>query len=154
MTYFINYSANYSEEYVTLLRFEHNSTTVQTICFYGKEGNSWKLDFLNTNPWGTKGKDALAYYKSSKKHLDKGYLLNAFLEAKIANQYSRNAGGVFQYRQEEEIATYLNNLAKKMNETFDLPIKLDSLPGKPEIMHVIPQTTTEGFFPLIIYQTN
>jgi len=156
MTYFINYLANFEEEFITILRHNKGNQTSQTICLYGRKGKNhpWKMDFFQTADWGHKNQGAMDYYQKSKQFMDKGYFLNAFLEARIAYKYAKAPQGLFQYRQEQDLMDHLNTLAKKMNESFTLPIKIDSLPGKPEIMAVAPQVTTDGFFPMIVYLTD
>ncbi|OJJ19613.1 hypothetical protein BKI52_22670 [marine bacterium AO1-C] len=156
LTYFINYPSDYEESYVKILRFNQGNVTLQTICFYGRKDKNhpWKMSFFNTSSWGFNDQGALEYYQKSKKFQAQGYLLNAYLEAKIALDLARASQGIFQFQQEADMSKHLNALAKKMNEAFKLPILLDSIPDKPEIVTVIPQDTPQGFFPMIIYLTD
>lgn len=150
--YYLNSLEAISDEvYVSLLVTDSKSVDHLVALLYGKESGEWKLFGIYSGQYSAQGLNAIVLYQKALELDKKGYLIPAFLYEKLAINLLRPVQ-FFQYDKEREIQKYGDDLAKRVNEKFYWPIKLDSMQTKPEVISIDVVSVAEGgLMPIIPY---
>ena len=149
--YELNYLALNKEMYVSLLLAPDQDNDILVTVIYGKYGDDWKINMLRFGEYRIGGKTTPDYYKLSRISYEKGHLVNALNYMILANQMSRPASDIFQFKQDKEMADFYSKLMKEAEGQYHFPLKLDAIETHPRIYKMMPQITKEGVFPSIYY---
>jgi hypothetical protein len=150
--YIITYGALNKEMYVSLLLPTGLNDEPLVTVVYGNYDNQWKINILQFGQYSLFKKTAPDYYKLAKESYEKSYLIDAVSYMELAKRCLRPAANdLFQYKKEKEIQEFYDKIMREANAKFVLPLTLDNIDTKPQIIEVYPEIIDEGPFPMISY---
>ncbi|MEM7373317.1 MAG: hypothetical protein AAF587_32125 [Bacteroidota bacterium] len=153
-TYFLQPDNQTLEQYFSLVVFQQKSSSLLAICTYVKEGGTWKMDNFQMGYKDYFGRDALHYFEQSKTELQADHLLNAYLDMLLVRDLRQPGGKLFQYRLDAEMSQFEQRVLDQIKSSYQLPLELEQIASKPELLSVGPQFSPNGHLPQISYQTN
>lgn len=120
---------------------------------YCKFDYGWKLSELGVEPYTINGKTASGLFEQAKASYNKNYLVDALNIASSAFTCLRPSS-VWKYNNEDEVTTFYNKLLKETGEQYKFPVAIKQVATHPRIIRIFNQTTPEGVFPMIYYQSS
>jgi len=150
--YVINYQALNKEMYVSLILCGRDSE-ILTTAIYGKYDSEWKINILQFGQYSLFKKPAPEYYKLAKASYDKSHLIDAVNLISISKQCLNPANNFFHYQKEKEINEFHELVMKEVDSKYQLPLTLGNITTKPKVFRIFPEMISEGFFPMVYYQS-
>jgi hypothetical protein len=151
--YSIRYESLNKEMYVVVGYFKDNPDQKCFTFFYGKQGNSWKLNYIEAGIYKKMNKDAVDWYQLAQSDYKKGYLIDAMCNMELSTQLLKPANHIWHYAKEKEIQDFERKVSFEVYSKHPFPLTIDYVKTKPRIFKVFPQAMVDGYFPLISYTT-
>ncbi len=152
--YQIRYESLNAEMYVVVGYFKDSLDRKCFSFIYGKNGNEWKLNSMQSGILKIMNKDAIDWYRIAKSEYEKGYFIDALCHMGISSQLLKPASHQWQYQKEKEIESFNQKVTKQTYTKYTFPMRVDSVETKPVIFRVYSQVIPQGYFPLILYTTS
>ena len=151
--YKVNFDIMAKQTYVSLIIYKTPLKDLLFTCIYGKYDDVWKINILRVGPFKILGKNAVDFYKQSKKNYENGNLIDAWNYISMAKQTAAPAENCFVYFKLPEMETFGNKLDAEMRDKFILPMTIRQIKTLPQIMIEEPVVINEGVFPSVSYLT-
>jgi hypothetical protein len=118
---------------------------------YGNYDGKWEINILEMGQYRLYNKTAMDYYKLAKLNYQKAYLIDAANDLFLAKECLTPAGEMFHYKKEKEISDYHDKVIPEISKKYQMPITLNDIPGKPQIISIFPQLKEQGYFTTVRY---
>jgi hypothetical protein len=145
------------ETYVSMLEMPTPKQDYLLICCYSNNGdNKWKLNKLEITPIGRNGLTPPEMYQNAVKSEKKGKVLDAYYMSRMVLDWLKGMEDMktsIKFGHKEDAEKIRKEMAEKLNHKYKFPMVVKELPGKPVISDISIKLTTEGIFPLVIYDT-
>ncbi len=151
--YKINFDADASETYVSLLLHEVEDGQLLITCIYGHYGDRWKLNVLRVGRYSYFGNTAIDIYNEAKSKYEKGDIIDAASLISLIRKPIAPAFQFFQYDKDNEMKEFTRKLLNEADTVFRFPNLIAELKSEPTIYNIHPLPMKEGIFPVITYGT-
>lgn len=141
------------ESHVTFIEAALDSKSFFITLVYSKIGDKWLLDVFNIGEYKLHGKTAIDYYELSKNLIDKGLLIESYIQFELAQKLINPSEGHIRYRKQAELEQFKVDLDDKVRD-LQFPIEISDINTNPSLHSISLVQTDEGLLPVFLYQTS
>ena len=141
-----------NKAFVSLLTLETALKEYVLSFVYMKEDGEWRLYSLRSGVLKIAGKYVMDWYRDSKALYEKDFLIPALIRLYAIKKILRPAP-YFQFQEEENIISLLNEIQDKTSKEYRFPMHLMKVENNPTIYFIQPNFMNNKFVPLVKYVT-
>jgi hypothetical protein len=142
------------ETYVSLLKVSGHQYDSLLAVTYGLTDDGWKIYAVDMFGLGNWGIDVNGYYHKAEQNEEKGYLVNAYVNARNASELINRGDNVkLHWNNEGEIIDYAKQLEADINSEYSFPMVLNKISTKPAVLGLQPRAIVNHILPCIDYYT-
>ncbi|OYQ37944.1 hypothetical protein CHU92_07200 [Flavobacterium cyanobacteriorum] len=150
----LTYTNRGKQSYVSLITVSDGMDTLLLTVIYELVEDEWKIDNVFAGVLAFYEKDSQYYYNLAKKKAGKGYIIDAFTYADMAEDLLDPANGHIKFGNENKIKLATKIWQAEANECISFPIIVKSAATQPQIAGLAPVRDRDGFCYRITYLTN
>jgi hypothetical protein len=152
-SYMITYMGITHQMYIAFFVPKTGINKYMITAVYCKYDYGWKLSELGAEPYTINGKTTPELFEQAKASYNKNYLVDALYISESAFTCARPSS-VWKYNNEDAFTSFYNKLLKEASEQYRFPVAIKQVATHPRIIRILNQTTPEGVFPMIYYQSS
>ena len=152
--YTLQFQAVNPDSYVALLLTNNVNVEVLLTIIYGKYENEWKINVCRLGQYALLKKNSYDYYLQARKYYEDGHLADAINNVDAALFCAKPAEQFISFSHSQEMESFSKRIKAEAERKFTFPIPLDMVKTNPKILQVTAHLSDEGFFPVVVYQSD
>jgi len=146
--YKLEFGIGNADSYVSLLTF--NNETILLGLIYRKYDNEWRLHFFGAGYYKYRDKLSFDYYKTATTQLNKGYFVDAGLNAPLIKLLLK-PNQFYSYTKHDIMYNFVDKVDSIVKSKYSFPVTIESIKTKPKVFLIELQEMKEGIFPMVNY---
>jgi hypothetical protein len=148
------YPGTAQEMYILLLTPQNKAIANKSMitAVFSHLDYGWKLTKLDLALYTINGKTSPELFKLAKEEYGKGHLVSAVNFAELATTCAW-PNEIWQYKTESELYKFNGKAIKEANDKYLFPFPISKISTEPLIIGIFNNTSDEGTFPVVSYQT-
>lgn len=153
--YEIKYTSPQKESYLSIHRMSTRFSERLLTLIYGMYNDQWQLDYMSIGAFKINGLTSPEHLEIAKSYQSEGNVVPALISILTAQMCSAPMHELLVYENQEEINEVSDKIVEEFNEKYPLPMDLDSIGIKGEILGITISPTKDGqYHPVITYITS
>lgn len=148
----IKYTSPQKESFLSIHRMSTDFSERLLTLTYGMYGNQWKLDYMAIGVFKINGLTSPEHLELAKSFLAEGNIVAALISVLTAQMCSAPIYELLIYENQDEIKDVSDNIIKEFNEKYALPMDLNPIGIKGQVIGISLAPTKDGqYHPVITY---